>query len=228
VSARLGGDLVETVEKFRPEVAALLVVDVQNDFCHPDGVMAQEHRDVHAAVAMVPRLERLVDEARMSSVPVVWIRTTHDDLTNSAVWLARRSTTLRTSSPPRSTCWTGGWGADFYELAPHPLEPVVTKHRYSGFAGTSLDWVLRSLERRSLLVAGVATDTCVESTVRDGLFHDYHVNLVADCCAAYSEPAHEATIDAVRRNFGLVVTSSDLVGQWHQGASGDHLVARNS
>jgi nicotinamidase-related amidase len=205
---------VETVEKFAAEVAAVLVVDVQNDFCHPEGVMARRGRDVAAAVAMVPRLERFVANARRHGVPVVWVRTTHDDTTNSAVWLARNSTTLRTTSPPPSNCWTGSWGAELYELEPEPGEPVVTKHRYSAFAGTSLDWVLRSIDRRSLLVAGVATETCVESTVRDGLFHDYHVNLVEDCCASYSPDAHAATVRVVRNVFGLVTSSDAVIAQW--------------
>jgi ureidoacrylate peracid hydrolase len=205
---------METVEKFGSRVAALLVVDVQNDFCHPDGVMAAVGADVRAAMAMVPRLRTLIEEARRVLVPVVWIRTTHDDLTNSPVWLARRSPTLRTSQPPRSNCWTGTWGAEFFEVEPEPGEPVVTKHRYSAFAGTSLGWVLRTLERPSLLITGVSTDTCVESTVRDGLFHEYHVNLVEDCCAAYSQAGHAATVDIVRRNFGLVTTSTELVCQW--------------
>jgi nicotinamidase-related amidase len=204
----------ETVEKFGSSVAALLVIDVQNDFCHPDGVMAAVGADVQAARAMVPRLQTLIHEARRAHVPVVWIRTTHDDLTNSPAWLARRSTTLRASQPPRSNCWPGTWGAEFFEVEPKPGEPVVTKHRYSAFAGTSLGWVLRTLERPSLLITGVSTDTCVESTVRDGLFHDYHVNLVEDCCAAYSPAGHAATVDIVRRNFGLVTTSTNLVRQW--------------
>ncbi|MGH8916608.1 MAG: cysteine hydrolase family protein, partial [Acidimicrobiia bacterium] len=164
----------------------------------------------------VPRLRRLVHAAHTASVPVIWIQTTHDETTNSQAWLARRGPDLAPQDPPPSNCWTGTWGAEPYELEPSPTDPLVVKHRYSGFAGTDLDWVLRGLKRQSLLITGVSTEACVESTLRDGLFHDYHVNLVEDCCASYSRQAHEATIRSVRNLFGLVVRSDDVVEQWEQ------------
>lgn len=202
------------VPKFDPAVAALVVVDVQNDFCHPRGVMASKGADVGAAVAMAPRLARLVDHARQAAVPVVFIQTTHDDLTNTDAWLARHSPDLLSDEPPGSNCWTGTWGAELYEVLPEPGEPVVLKHRYSAFQGTSLDYVLRALGRRSLLLTGVSTNVCVESTLRDGLFLDYHVNLVEDCTASYDAAAHDATVRNVRAHFGLVTDSEALIAQW--------------
>jgi nicotinamidase-related amidase len=135
-------------------------------------------------------------------------------MTNSAVWLARRTTSLRATTPRRSNCYTGTWGAEFFKIGPEEGEPVVVKHRYSAFAGTELMWVLRSVDRQSLLITGVATETCVESTLRDGLFHDFHVNLVEDCCASYSREAHDASVRVVHRCFGLVASSAEIVAQW--------------
>jgi nicotinamidase-related amidase len=205
---------VQPVEKFAPKVAAVLVIDMQNDFCHPDGIMAKRGFDVTGLPAMVARLEHFLEAARRHLVPVIWVRTTHDDTTNSPVWLARHSTTLRAEKPPEMNCWTGTWGADFWGVIPPAGEPVVTKHRYSAFAGTSLDWVLRSLERQSLLITGVSTEACVESTVRDGFFHEFHVNLVEDCCASYSQERHNETVINVRTKFGLVANSADIIAQW--------------
>lgn len=205
---------MEHVEKFQADVAALLVVDVQNDFCHPEGAMARHGRDVTAVPQMVPRLEGLVAAARGHGAPVIWVHTAHDERTNTAAWLARKATTLRTETPPHDNCRPGTWGAEPFVLCPQAGEPVVVKHRYSAFAGTDLDWTLRALERRSLLVTGVATETCVESTLRDGLFHDYHVNLVEDCCASYQPEAHAASVRNAAALFGLVTRSNEVTAQW--------------
>lgn len=202
------------MDKLSSSVALLLVVDVQNDFCHAEGTMGRRERDLSAIGDMVTNLRTLLDAARRSRVPVVWIKTTHDDTTDSPVWLARHSNALRVAPPRESNCQTGTWGTEFYEVAPQEGEPIVEKHRYSAFAGTSLNWVLRSLERSSLLITGVATETCVESTLRDGLFHDYHVSLIEDCCASYSPDGHAATVRNVRNNFGLVASSHDIIHQW--------------
>lgn len=202
------------IEKLSHGVVALLIVDVQNDYCHTNGMMAARGFDLSSIPAIIPPLERLVGAARSAEVPIVWIKTNHDDVTNSPVWLARKGFDLQSDSPPPSNCWTGSWGAEPYALVPAPDDPVVVKHRYSAFAGTDLDWVLRGLERVSLLIAGVSTEACVESTLRDGLFHDYHVNLVEDCCASYSSEAHESTVRNVRNLFGLVTSSEDVIAQW--------------
>jgi ureidoacrylate peracid hydrolase len=199
-----------------PETTALLVVDVQNDFCDPGGVAGVKGSDTSHAVEMVPRLERLLESARAAGVLVVFVRTTHDETTDSPVWLSRRTveaTPVRTPSST-STCRTGTWGAEFYRVAPAAGEPVVTKHRYSAFTGTNLDVVLRTAGITSLLLTGVATEACVESTLREGFFHEYHVSLVEDCCASYHAEGHAATVAAVGRYFGAVTTSDELASAW--------------
>ncbi len=197
-----------------PETAALIVVDVQNDFCDPTGVCATAGKDTSAAVEMVPRLEALLDAARAAGVLVVFIQTTHDESTDSPAWLSRRSVDSLLATSGLSTCRTGTWGAEFYRVSPGPDEPVVIKHRYSAFTGTNLDVVLRSAGITSLLLTGVATDVCVESTLREGLFHEYHVTLVEDCCASYDVASHAATVATVERYFGAVTTSSELANAW--------------
>lgn len=114
----------------------------------------------------------------------------------------------------QGTCRTGSWGAEFYEVAAEPGETVITKHRYSAFVGTSLDLTLRTIGVESLLFTGVATDVCVESSPRDGLFSEYFVSMVEDCCATYSPELHEASVRAVAKNFGTVVTGDQLAKYW--------------
>ncbi len=200
--------------RFAPGTAAVVVVDVQNDFCDPAGACAQRGSDVAGAVAMVPRLERFLDAARAAGVLVVFIQTTHDATTNSPAWLARRGDPVPGAPTPVATCATGTWGAEFYRIAPQPGEPVVVKHRYSAFAGTNLDVVLRSAGVDSLLLTGVSTNVCVESTLRDGLFAEYRVTLVEDCAASFEPEAHAATVANVEQYFGVVATSEEIGATW--------------
>ncbi|NCT91265.1 cysteine hydrolase [Cellulomonas sp. APG4] len=200
--------------RFAPGRAAVVVVDVQNDFCDPAGACGQRGSDTTAAVAMVPRLERFLDEARAAGVLVVFIQTTHDETTDSPAWLGRRGDPVPGASGPVQTCRTGSWGAEFYRVAPQEGEPVVVKHRYSAFAGTDLEVVLRTAGVDSLLLTGVSTNVCVESTLRDGLFAEFHVTLVEDCAASYEEAAHAMTVQNVEKYFGLVARSDEIGAGW--------------
>ncbi len=206
-----------SAERFAPSTTALIVVDVQNDFCHPQGVSARKGHDVSAAIEMVPRLQSLLEEARAAGMLIVFIQTTHDLTVDSQVWNTRMGDVDTPAYDPN--CRTGTWGAEFYVVAPEQGDLVVNKHRYSAFAGTDLDMVLRTAGITTILLTGVATNVCVESTLRDGLFLDYNVGLVPDCCAAYTREFHEGTISNVRGTFGAVLESDRLVGMWRSVAA---------
>jgi ureidoacrylate peracid hydrolase len=187
-----------------------LVVDVQNDFCSPEGSAGKRGEDVTAAQEMVPRLARLIDEARRAALPVVYVRTTHSEWTDTPSWLFRKS-----QQKTLDTCREGTWGAEFYDgIAPLPEERVVIKHRYSSFINTDLNTVLRARGVESVLVTGVATNVCVETTARDAYMFDYYVTLVEDCSAAYTRAAHEGTVENIRNHFGLVASSQEIVETW--------------
>ncbi|WP_241387014.1 cysteine hydrolase family protein [Rhodococcus sp. CH91] len=199
--------------RYDPQRCALVVIDMQNDFCSPDGALAGCGFDVSAAVTMTPRLAELIAGARHAGVPVVWVRTEHDETTDSPQWLGRVGDgpgTARTGL----TCRPGTVGAEFYGVRPAPGEPVIVKHRFSAFVGTDLDRVLRSRGIESLLFTGVATEICVESSLRSALFHEYWVSLVEDCAASYSPAAHAASVAVVAQNFGTVVTADGLLPRW--------------
>lgn len=210
----MSSDTVAPVSsRYDPAHCAVVVIDVQNDFCDPQGSAATGGADLAAVSEMVPRLEALLAAARAGGIPVVFVRTEHDAGNDSFAWINRRLEEPRAVVPQRTTR-TGSWGAEFFRVAPRPGEPVVTKHRYSAFAGTSLDLTLRSLGVMSLLVCGVATEVCVESTIRDGLFADYLVTAVGDCCATYDADAHVASLRAVAAHFGVVADSDRIAGMW--------------
>ena len=198
-------------EILSPRSAALLVVDVQNDFCHDEGLFGRLGCDMQAVQQAARHIAALLPHARRAGVPVVFVTMSHDPLTNSKAWLQRYP------APRADACVAGTWGAGLYEVQPAPGEPVVAKHRYSPFVGTNIDYLLRASERRSLLVTGVTTNICVESVLRDGFMRDYHVVLVEDCTGAYSERAHQSTVDNVRGFLGRVVDAQVLKDHWKQG-----------
>lgn len=197
-------------ERWDPRWACLLVVDVQNDFCSPRGASAQRGDDVSKAEAMVPRLIQLIEEARRVSLPIIYIKTTHSEWTDTPSWIYRKS-----QDKALNTCREGSWGADFYDgISPLPQERVVTKHRYSAFINTDLNTVLKAKGIESVLVTGVATNVCVETTARDAYMFDYYVTMVEDCVAAYDAALHENTLDNIRRHFGLVASSKEIIRTW--------------
>lgn len=199
-------------ERCSPEVGCLIVVDVQNDFCSPKGAAAQRGSDVTAAMEMVHRLVHLIAEARRVSLPIVYIKTTHSEWTDTPSWLYRKP-----EGKDDKTCREGTWGAELYEgIAPLPHERVVIKHRYSAFINTDLNTVLKAKEVESVLVTGVATNVCVETTARDAFMYDYYVTMVDDCSAAYNQPLHESTLENIRRHFGLVASSGEIIQTWQQ------------
>jgi ureidoacrylate peracid hydrolase len=197
-------------EKVDPAHAALVVVDVQNDFCADDGAFARIGRDVTVVRAMVPTLARLVDDARAAGVPVIFLQYGHTSATESEVHLEQRAR----GRADMVICRQGSWGAEFFGVTPEPGESVVPKHRYSGFVGTDLDLILRSTGRRVLIMTGIATNGCVEATARDGFMHDYYIVLVDDCCSCYSRELHEATLQNIRDAYGIVTTAEELSATW--------------
>jgi ureidoacrylate peracid hydrolase len=197
-------------ERSDPRHAALILVDVQNDFVSPQGSAAKRGEDVSAAMTMIPNLTKLIAEARKVGLTIVYIRTTHSEWTDTPSWIYRGS-----QKSGLNTCREGTWGADFYTgIEPAATERVVIKHRYSAFINTDLNTVLRAKNIQSVLVCGVATNVCVETTARDAYMYDYYVTLIDDCSAAYEAKLHLGTLENIRRHFGLVASSGAVIDTW--------------
>ena len=167
-------ELLETLEeKVDPRHTALVVVDVQNDFCADGGFLDQAYGPkgfrMDEIQAMVPRLEGLLEAARNAGILPVFIQSYYDDcyLSDAMVEMTQRD------NRDLPLCLKGGWGADFYRVRPEEGEIVVNKHRFNAFEGTDLDLILRNHNVRTLVMTGVATNVCVESTLRAGFFKNY-------------------------------------------------------
>jgi ureidoacrylate peracid hydrolase len=200
---------MQPAERLHPDRTAVVVIDVQNDFCHPQGISAGLGKDLSGIERAVARLADFLPAARTAGVPVVFVRNLHSPNSDTPEWLARHA------SPGRAqTCQVGTWGAEFYGVAPLDGDIVVDKNRYNAFTRTRLEEVLDGLGRRSLLFCGVASNTCVETSLRDAVCRDYLATMVEDCCGAYSAEAHHRAVTSVSSGFGLVATSTDIVEEW--------------
>lgn len=212
---------LDTLErKLDPRHCALVVIDVLNDFCADDGAMAAEGLDVGEAQRMAGRLPALVDAAREAGALVVFVRnvySTEGDTYLSDVWLEQAQRRRAGSYVERPVCPPDSWGNDFYgDVRPRPGEPIVTKHRFDAFLNTDLDLVLRSNAVRSVVLSGVATNVCVETTARQAFVRDYYVVLPSDGAAGYSAAEHQASLTTIDRYFGEVVTCEDVIGVWER------------
>lgn len=200
-------------ERVDPATTAVVVVDVQNDFCHSDSPLAKIGFDMTAAQDMVPNLLHLVDAARGAGATIIWVKMVHTESTMSPVTIEHR---LRTRPNAELICREGSWGAEFYRVEPEAGEPVVVKHRYSAFVDTDLELILRSCGIKSVILTGVATNVCVESTARDAYMRDYYVTFVDDCSATYVPEKHAATLRNMADHFGVVATSSEIMDAWQR------------
>jgi nicotinamidase-related amidase len=206
--------IYETLDQvLSPRHTAFVVVDVQNDLCHPDGAFARAGFAISDIRAAIPNILRLVDAARAAGVFVVWLLNTRLPHGLSDAGASER---MRGHYQMPEVCLDGTWGqALVEELVPREGESVIKKHRSSGFTGTSLDLVLRTNGIETVVVAGVATEGCVDSTVRDGVFHNYYAVCVTDAMASTKRELHNAAVTIMRARYDCLETS-ELVRYWRE------------
>lgn len=189
---------------------ALLVIDMQNDFCADGGYVSKLGRDPAPCRAIVPKLGEVIAAARTARVPVLWLMADYD---LKAVPPAMRERQAELGMAD-TCCARGSWGAAPFGVAPAPGESVVVKHCYSGFIGTDLDAQLKALGVETLVFTGVQTNVCVESTLRDAHSYGYFTVLVSDCVASHMPAQHEATLANVRFLLGYLTDSPALKSVW--------------
>ena len=211
--------VLDTLErKITPAHTALLVIDMQNDFCASGGLVSRDGRDLSQAQQMARRLPGLITAARSSGALVVFVRCLYTSEHNrylSDVWLEQAARERKGGYTRIPVCRDGAWEGDWYEdIRPASGDLVVTKHRYDAFQGTDLDLVLRSHGVRTVLLTGVVTNVCVETTARAAFVRDYYVAVVSDGCAAYVREDHEQTLSNIRRFFGVTPSIGDICEAW--------------
>ncbi len=210
-------------DKVDPRHAAVVVIDVQNDFCADDGFFGRQGYGLEMIQQAARTTVGFVEKAKAAGVRVVYIRSTYDDhFLNDPM----RERNDRRDLGPRLLEGTPGTG--FYLVKPASGDPVVTKHRYSAFQNTELDIILRAWGIRSLIIAGVTTNVCVESTAREAYFQDYHVVVLEDCTGTHNENRDDLTAEGLHRGsltnigltFGVVSSSAEVAKIWEASETG--------
>jgi len=197
---------------------ALVVVDMQNDFCSVGGHFARHRRDISGIGAIVPVIQDLVAAARSAGVLVVYTRQTTlpDSASDSPAWLYFK--TRDGKSPDYTT--RGTWGAEFIDaLAPGPDVPIVEKHRPSAFLHTDLELLLRSHGVETVVVAGCVTQGCVQATTTDASYHDFYAVVVGDAVASTDVVLHRNALAFLSSRYDVVDTA-DIMAIWSRSASG--------
>lgn len=197
-----------------PADVGLVVIDLQNGFCHPEGARGRAFGAdaVAQPASIVPTTMELVRFARRLGIPVWFTRQVHfpDDSGRSR---RRIPSHLDRRGLKLDLCHAGTWDAELLdEVAAEVVEPgeVIVKHRASAFFETPLWGELRMKGVQVLVVTGTTTSFCVDSTIRDAYARDYDVIVPAECVADTDDAAHEAVLATTRRFHGVVTDRQQL------------------
>jgi ureidoacrylate peracid hydrolase len=205
---------VQSLEEWvDPRTSALLVVDIQNDFCHPEGAFAKRGFDVTPAQTMISKANELMASARKVGIPVIVIRNVRG---RNTAWPSLERVSQVAYGPHWLPVFVEGtWGAELvHELDAKPGDIFLDKNRYGAFTGTNLHIILSNLGVETLVMTGCATNVCVESTLREGFMLGYNIVVVDDGCAATSQAFHDGTLATVRLWFGRVEHAGDVLSIW--------------
>lgn len=187
---------IEDGKALQLDNAAILIVDMLNDFCKEGGAMVLKE-----GVEVVEPMKALIAAAKAKGLPIIYINDCHRPVKHDREFGKR--------SPH---CLEGTWGAQVIdELTPAAGDYCVKKSRFSGFFQTDLDLLLRDLEVKTVVVTGVVTNICVRSTCHDAFFLGYQVIVPEDCVKATAAREQESTLWDIATHFGSVVTSQEII-----------------
>ncbi|MGA9582104.1 MAG: pyrimidine utilization protein B [Allosphingosinicella sp.] len=205
---------------------AVIVVDMQNAYASPGGYLDLAGFDIGGAGAVVEQCGKVVETARGAGLTIVYFQNGWDEAyveaggPGSPNW--HKSNALKTMRErpelQGKLLARGGWDHALVEaLAPKPGDIVLPKTRYSGFFNSQLDSVLRSRGIRNIVLVGIATNVCVESTLRDGFFLEYFGIMLEDAThQAGPDYVRQASVYNVETFFGWVSTVADFCGAFGQ------------
>jgi ureidoacrylate peracid hydrolase len=218
-SEKLLTSLEELVE---PSICAMIVVDMQNDFCHEEGfvikskVEAEGQLDMEPFKATIQKQLLLLEAARKSGVRIYHVRSFWDEHYLNPPLRLRKHRIGRTRDPVSE----GTWGAEqFLGFEPGPDEALITKHVYSGFMHTGLEKLLREANIKVIIVTGLFTSVCVETTIRDANSLGFYVVEPRDCVADLDQTAHDQSLKTVDTFFGVVTLSDEIISHWDKSAN---------
>jgi nicotinamidase-related amidase len=192
----------------KPEKTALMLVDLQNDFLHPDGAYARGNARSASIAELPARLKPVADCVRSAGG---WIVSTHFTLVPGKHGEPLISPHLATLRPflRKGDFTPGGWGHALVD-ALQPADLSVEKVAFSAFYMSRLEWVLRKAGIETLVFSGIVTNGGVASTLRDAHVRDFATVLLEDGCAAFSEETHRTNVGALR-SVADIMTCADFM-----------------
>lgn len=208
--------------------SVVIVVDMQNDFGSVGGMFERAGIDIAPIVATVAPTAKVLAAARKAGIHVIYLQMQHRvDLADMGALdsphrqrHARLSVGEKVMLPNGASgriLIAGEWGTQIVgALSPQAGDIVIPKHRFSGFYNTELDTVLRGLDAKYLIFTGCTTSICVESTIRDAMYRDYHCVLLEDCTAepigfGNSRSNHDASLLTIEMLFGWISDSQKFM-----------------
>lgn len=208
-------NMIEVQEKLHkiitPDRAALIIVDMQNDFVSPEGKMAEFGFYLESVRETIQPIKSLLQTARAQHYPILHTSMINDVNQNPFSWYTFWGEPMVTLP--------GSWGAKHIdELQPQEGELIITKYTYGAFEGTNLNTILRSKGIQTLLVAGTDLNICAGETIHQAFALGYHVLAVSDCLASFSrigkghsEELHKMGLYIIENHFGTVLNSQQLI-----------------
>jgi biuret amidohydrolase len=213
----------ESLRPQAPNKSLLLIIDMQRDFLDPAGYVAQTGVDVSILRATIEPVRRLLTTARSRNIAVIHTREGHrPDLSDLTAVKRRRAAgagaPIGSPGPLGRLLVRGESGhAIIDELAPLPGEIVIDKPGFGAFYATDLELVLRTAGITALVIAGVTTDICVHSTLREAVDRGFECCTVADACAAGKPGIHAAMLTCIAGEGGIlgrVLSADEVIAEW--------------
>ena len=205
-----------TLPPLRPSRTLLFVCDMQNGFIMPGGSIARLGLPTDRTSTPIPRIREMIDAFHAAGAPVLysqmWLRSDYAD----AGILAEVFPPLR----DLGHCVAESWDAAIIdELTPAPNDFVVRKTRFDAFHGTSLELTLRCLGIEDVVMVGIATNVCVEATVRGAFSRDFRVLLPLDTHASYTEEMETGSVASMGFGFARLTDSESVLRALDEGAA---------
>ncbi len=200
---------------------ALIIIDMQNAFVSKKGMLDTFGHDISGYPRVIENGKKVIVTARKAGCRIIYLKMSFsDDYSDSGGpespnWYKQEGLVMMRKNPK---LWgkfvtKGSWDEEICdELRPEPSDVVIRKQRFSGFVGTNLNIVLKTFNIKYCIYIGVATNICVESTIRDAFFLDYWPIIVSDACGHAGPPiTHEATLWNIENLFGWVISTENFL-----------------
>ncbi len=187
---------------------AFVVVDMQNDYCHANGIYPRNGFKCFEIDATVGTTIATISRCKERRIPIVYVQMMWNSDAqgcpiDAGLIVDQSRPFLRDEGLRRGT-----WGVEMLAEMPAP-DYSIEKTRYSGFHNTSLEALLRGLVVDTVILAGVVTNVCVEATARDAFHRDFRFVVLSDCVSAFNRKLHEASLENMQI-FGRIVKSNHL------------------